>query len=313
MNHPIRSLSINFAMAGLMACAQAPSPQLANSPTQTTSPQISVTGNLEAEADKPKAGLPYGQFGPSEFGKTIVLVPWLSSEGQKRFEAARYKQDFYQLAQTYQPQINPFYCGIATSVIVLNALRLSKGEAPHQPNLEIAIPSSQGTQHIEYRNYLQSSLLNAETDKVKARNIIEYKNAGQGTEPNPGLALMDLKGVLESHHAHVELTYADDEDLKVGTQKLRETAKRVLMEPLAFLVANFKGVALGTKTGGHISPVGAYDAKTDSLLIVDVASHKNPWYWVPVSQLYQAMHTLDGGHYRGYLVVSDSLPVSAVQ
>ena len=311
MNHLLRKLFIALSMAGLVACAQSshqtpPTPAAGQAkPVAAIAPPPPVTGNLADEASKPKAVQPYGKFGPSDFAKEVVLVPWLSPEGEKRFDAARYKQDFYQLAQTYQPQIHPFYCGIASSVIVLNALRLAKGEAPHQPNLEFAVPTGNGTQRIEYTSYMQSSLLDENTDKVKPRATIELKGEGQGAEPNPGLALADLKGVLESHHAHAELTYADDEDLKVGAKKLRETAKRVLTEPSSFLVANFKGVTLGAKTGGHISPIGAYDENSDSLLVLDVASHKNPWYWVPIGQLYQAMHTLDGSHYRGYVVVSD--------
>jgi len=32
--------------------------------------------------------------------------------------------------------------------------------------------------------------------------------------------------------------------------------------------------------------------------------HKNPWYWVSVTDMVKAMNTLDGEKFRGYLIVS---------
>jgi hypothetical protein len=58
-------------------------------------------------------------------------------------------------------------------------------------------------------------------------------------------------------------------------------------------------------SGGHISPIGAYDQKTDSILVLDVASSKRPWIWVNVYDFYFGMHQKDGENYRGYLIVSD--------
>ena len=74
---------------------------------------------------------------------------------------------------------------------------------------------------------------------------------------------------------------------------------------MRFLIVNFDGQTMGASTHGHISPVAAYDENSDSVLVLDVAGYYNPWYWAPVEHLYRAMHTLDGEHYRGYLVVED--------
>jgi hypothetical protein len=62
---------------------------------------------------------------------------------------------------------------------------------------------------------------------------------------------------------------------------------------------------MGATTGGHISPLAAYDTKSDSVLLMDVAGFENSWFWTPVEQLYRAMATLDDGVHRGWLVVSD--------
>ena len=255
----------------------------------------------------------YGTFGPSGFSKDrkeVVLIAWNSEAGKKLFERAKYKQDFFQLAQTYQPQINPLYCGIASSVMVLNALRLQKNTAPNQPELEVQTPKAFGASTFTFPSYSQLTFLNVDTDRVKPRRIIELKNITKENELNPsafdpGVTLAQLQRLLEVYKTEVQLRYAFDANTQRGSRLFRETAKTVLADHERFLIVNFKGGRLGTTTGGHITPVVAYDSLSDSVLLMDVASHKNPWYWVPVPHLYQAMHTKDGDHYRGYIVVSD--------
>ena len=255
----------------------------------------------------------YGTFSPSEFSKArkeVVLIPWDSEVGRKLFGRAKYKQDFFQLAQTYQPQINPLYCGIASSVMVLNALRLQKNTAPNQPELEVQAPKAFGGSKFTFPSYSQLTFLNVDTDRVKPRQLIELKNITKENELNPsafdpGVTLAQLQRLLEVYKTEVQLRYASDENIQRGSQLFRETAKTVLPDHERFLIVNFKGGSLGTTTSGHITPVVAYDSLSDSVLLMDVASHKNPWYWVPVLHLYQAMHTKDGDHYRGYVVVSD--------
>ena len=72
-----------------------------------------------------------------------------------------------------------------------------------------------------------------------------------------------------------------------------------------FLLINYKSNMVGQASSGHISPVGAYDEKSDSVLVLDVAAYQNPWVWIPVTDLYASMHTKDGDKYRGYLVVEE--------
>jgi hypothetical protein len=255
----------------------------------------------------------YGIFAPSEFSKEkrqVVLVPWNSAIGKSRFASAAYKEDFFQLAQTYQPQINPVYCGVASSVIVLNALRLQKGGTPSQAQLEVQAPPALGGKRLPFPSYSQLTFLNEETEPVKPRQLVELRNVTKDNENDkaafdPGLTLAQLEGLLKVYKAHVQLEYAADENVERGTRSFRKILKRVLSEPNRFLIVNFKGTAMGAPTAGHITPVGAYDRHSDSVLLLDVASHRNPWYWVPVRHLYQAMHTRDGVRYRGYLVVSD--------
>ncbi|MDO8644563.1 MAG: phytochelatin synthase family protein [bacterium] len=237
------------------------------------------------------------------------VVLWNSLEGLNRLERSEYKTDFYQLAGNFQPQINPLYCGIASSVIVLNAIRLEKGKAPNQPELEVQKPEVLGGDKMSYTIYSQQTFLNQETDKIKPRRIIDLKNSTpQNTHDeasfSPGLGLGDLGKMLRYYKTRVKIQYADQEPEK-GSRRFRKVLKKVLRDKDHFLVANFYGKALGLKTGGHISPVAAYDASTDSLLLLDVAAHKNPWHWIPLVDFYKSMNTKGGNEFRGYLVVSE--------
>lgn len=235
-----------------------------------------------------------------------ILIKWNSDQGLVRFEHAKYKNDFYQLVNFYQPQINPLYCAVASSVIVLNALR--NGEIASQKELEIAKPKSQGGGFVEFRSYSQLTFLNKETDKIKSREIIEYKKPKEvksGREIfDAGLSLTDLKKILsEVYKLKISINYASNDSAK-SINNFRADLKKYLSDNKNFIIANFDGAVLGARVGGHISPIAAYDEESDSVLVLDVALHKETWYFAPLPKLYEAMHTKDGEHYRGYLVVS---------
>ncbi len=72
-----------------------------------------------------------------------------------------------------------------------------------------------------------------------------------------------------------------------------------------FILVNYLRSAIGQEKGGHISPLGAYDADTDRFLILDVSQYKYPPVWVEAKALFGAMDTVDsdGGKTRGYVVV----------
>jgi hypothetical protein len=253
----------------------------------------------------------YSEFVASQFSKTgeIVLVPWNTPEGIRRLERSKYKMGFYRLAHNFQPQINPLYCGIATAVIILNAFRSTKGNIPSQRNLEVSTPRSWGGKRIPFPSYSQLTFLNKETDRVKSKKIINLENLKSndrlnGSKLDPGLSLSDLKKVLEVYGLKVKMNYADKKSA-AGTEIFRKVLLKVLNDENKFIVVNFKGSSMGAKTDGHISPLAAYDSQSDSVLILDVAGYKNPWYWAPIEHLYQAMSTLDNNITRGWLIISD--------
>ena len=247
----------------------------------------------------------YGRYAPSAFTGEVVLANWNSDEGRARLARATASQDFYQLAHHYQPQINPLYCGIASSVIVLNALRAGRVEIPSQPAMEVNIPSAWGGGTVSYPLYAQPSFLDGRTEPVKPRAVIEFRAAAADGKPDPGLTLQQLKGVLEAYGTQATTVHAAAPEAE-GVAVFREQLRRVLGEPNEFVIVNYDSRRIGQAGGGHISPLGAYDADSDSVLVLDVSGHLNPWLWVPVRDLYLAMHTLDGERYRGYVIVGES-------
>jgi hypothetical protein len=73
-----------------------------------------------------------------------------------------------------------------------------------------------------------------------------------------------------------------------------------------FALLNFRRVEIGEEGGGHWSPLAAYNAASDSALLLDVARYKYPAVWVPIAQLYAASQAVDNvsGLSRGLVIVS---------
>ena len=98
---------------------------------------------------------------------------------------------------------------------------------------------------------------------------------------------------------------------KFSDEKLsdfRKLVKETLNSDKEFLVLNYDH-SYKSLMGGHFSPVAAYDEKSDSVLMLDVAAHRNPWIWINLSDVYHAMNTKNYAQtaYRGYLIVSTKL------
>lgn len=257
------------------------------------------------------APVPYkwGVYKPSELGgKKVIIVDWFSAEGRTRLGRSKYTHDFFQMAHVYQPQINPVYATVASAVVALNAMRLPKHTIPSQEALELEKPKALGGGRIPFPAYSQTTFLNEQTDKIKDRKTILMQNATPENENDkkafrPGLGLTDLKSMLETvYHSKAVVTFADA-PAAAGAKKFREDLKQALTDANSIILSNFKGDMLGASTEGTVSPLAAYDEKTDSVLILDVTGHKNPWYWVPLTALYESMHTQYDGTYRGYIRV----------
>lgn len=226
---------------------------------------------------------------------------WNSEEGLKRLSRSQFKNDFYQLVNFFQPQINPVYCGAASSVMILNAFNY--GKIASQKNSEIISPAD-GTV-IPYPLYLQSAFFNEKTDKIKKLSVVQFKEKNAEGNYDPGMVIGDLQKVLaQVYKTKSRLTYATKNDEESVT-KFRKLIKKVFVDNNHFVISNIDRKVLEQKGSGHFMPIVAYDEETDSVLALDPATHKMMWFWVELPKLYAAMNTKDGEAYRGYLVVID--------
>ncbi len=119
-----------------------------------------------------------------------------------------------------------------------------------------------------------------------------------------GMTLAQLGELLRANDALATVTYASETDIDA----FRASARQNLQTPRDYIVVNYQRAVLGQHESGHISPLAAYDAQTDQLLILDVAAYKYPPVWVATRDLWNAMNTIDAasGRTRGFIVVEST-------
>ena len=193
------------------------------------------------------------------------LIAISSEQGQRLLAQSAHKTDHAQLLPVFTPQRRRAFCGPATSATVINAL---------------LPPASRVTQFSLFDNVVG----------IKSELDVSMS----------GLSLEEFATLLRAHGLAVRTIYAGQADIA----DFRRDAQAMLAEPHTYVIVNYDRVALGQVGPGHISPLGAYHAATDRLLVMDVAAYKYPYTWVPTAKLWAAMSEPVAGRTRGYLLVS---------
>ncbi len=206
------------------------------------------------------------------------LTDFISPDGEKFLFESNALEAYFPLSIHFVTQRTQAYCGVASMVMVLNALNVPAPSTPaYQP----------------YRTFTQDNLLDDRTDAVLPRDVLARQ----------GMTLDQLGALLALHPVAVEVHHAADG----GLDAFRAEASAALASGDRFVIVNYLRKALGQQIGGHISPLAAYDQKADRFLILDVARYKYPPVWVKASDLFDAMNTADPsnvGKTRGYVVVA---------
>ena len=237
-------------------------------------------------------------------GHAAMLVEWASAESGTRLSRSSHKADFFPLSNHFISQDNSIFCGPVSSAIVLNALRLGKREGLPKDRSSIAEDEMAWLwQDADpfYGKYTPNNVLSEQTKtrlEVLGKPILIDGKAKRDF----GLQLHQLAQVLRSHGLDV-VTRVVEESLEA------EAVRGELAANLAagddFVLVNYARKALGQRGGGHISPLGAYDAASDSFLVMDVNPNRAPWVWVGADALIAAMRTFDTVENRGYLLISE--------
>ena len=213
-------------------------------------------------------------------------APWVSllreDSGYLRVAPA---PAYWALAPYYVGQFTETACSLASAVMVVNASRAN-------------VASEAGAESVT-----QPSLLAAVGSEPWRAGVVDGGH---------GVGLTQLQGLLAASFAASNITSADVEAVSLvqhtadGLARFRDTLHACEAAPGRFVVANYYMAAvIGRGDYGHFSPVGAYDAASDRVLILDVYRVELEPYWVPAERLFEGMATINraDGEPRGYLTV----------
>jgi hypothetical protein len=203
-----------------------------------------------------------------------TLIALDSPEGQRLFEEAEARADYWTLSEQYVTQRSGNFCGVASGVMVLGALQVT---APMDDQLGAPV-------------FTQDDFFNECARRVLSPTLM------------PGMTIDQLADLLQCHPAKAHAVHAADTTLA----DFRTLAAKNLATAGDYVIVNFDRAGLGQEHMGHISPLGAYDAKADKFLVLDVARYKYPPVWADAAALFAAMSTDDfvSGKTRGFVVAS---------
>jgi hypothetical protein len=205
------------------------------------------------------------------------LIPFNSPAGEKLLLNSPAKTNYFLLSNQFVTQINQAYCGVASSVMVLNALEL---------------PAPAAAQYKPFKVFTQENFF----DRPATKQVVSPERVSQR-----GMTLAQLGGLLTSHGAKVNVYYGAD----VSLNQFRSLLIRNLSTRHNFAIVNYLRKSIGQERGGHISPIASYNQQTDRFLILDVSRYKYPPVWVKAADLWQAIRTTDSdsGKTRGFVLV----------
>ena len=206
------------------------------------------------------------------------LVDLRSEQGEKLLKESSNLEAFGPLIANFVTQKNQAYCGVASLVMVLNAMQL---QAPSVPEYD------------PYHTFTQDNFLDSHTDTILQRDVIAKQ----------GMTLDQIAALAVTQPVKADVTHAADSSL----DGFRQQARDHLGQPGQFVIVNYLRKAIGEEKGGHISPLAAYDAETDRFLILDVSRYKYPPVWVTAADLFAAMSTTDQDNQnrtRGFVLLA---------
>jgi len=238
----------------------------------------------------------------AETAKAPSLVEWNTPESRIRIARA-VNVDFFTLSNNFESQDNAMYCGPASAVIVLNSFKLRNTK--EIPADESSIAKSERKNLPKdfnpfFEKFTQNNVINSNS-KSKADALGKPVKIADKEVSDYGFQLKQMAQLLEANGVKAVAFPVSDETKDADV-------KKAIIENLKtendYVLVNYARKALGQVGGGHISPVGAYDSRSDSFLVMDVNTYKAPWVWVKSSDLISAMRTFDTVENRGYILVS---------
>lgn len=235
-----------------------------------------------------------------------VLLPFAAPEGLERLTraSASASADFAALANQFEAQSNAAFCGPTSVAIVLNALHAHQPDLPRdRSRLQAAdLRHFPATFDPSLPRYTQDNVI-PQGRKTRAQVLGEpMPVAGRPGQlaPDFGYQLRQLDELLQAHGLRTQLRVVDAD---LSEARIRAELVANLQRADDYVIVAYRRDAVGQKGGGHISPLGAYDAASDSVLVLDVNPTQAGWVWMPVATLVRGMRSFDTLENRGYIQV----------
>lgn len=206
------------------------------------------------------------------------LIASNAPEGEALLVGAEAREAYFALVNNYLTQKTQSFCGVASMVMVFNAMQ---------------IPAPQVPEYAPYTMFTQDNVLDARTEAILPQQTIQKQ----------GITLDQMGQLLAVQPVDVVVRHASDSSLDT----FRKEASDYLAQPGRFVLVNYYRNAIGQQKGGHFSPVAAYDKEADRFMILDVARYKYPPVWVKAEELFAAMNTKDSDNEdksRGYVLIA---------
>ena len=229
-----------------------------------------------------------------------ALVAFASDEGFARLARSVAKASFPALANQFEAQINGAFCGPTTAAIVLNSVYSRSADLPRdhdrlRPDDLKNLPP--GSDPIVPR-YTQDNVI-AKGAKTRSQVLGEPVVIKSKTRRDFGYQLRQFAQMLQANGLAVRVVVVDDAK---PADAVRSEIVSSLARPGEYVLVNYRREAVGQSGGGHISPLGAYDALSDSFLVLDVNPAAAGWAWMPATTLVRGMRTFDTVENRGYVI-----------
>jgi Phytochelatin synthase len=192
------------------------------------------------------------------------LIYWDSPAGKALHTRIPADADYWQLIPNFAVQSTQSYCSVASAITVLNSMPIAKPVDPA---------------YAPYAYFTQSNFFTPEVSKIiSAQAVLEM-----------GMTRGEMVKVLTAEGVHVNTIAGDS----INDKALRTLLKKALGDDGQYVLVNYLRAKLGQAGAGHWSVLAAYDAKSDKVLILDVAKYKYPPVWVSIRTLLDAINTLD--------------------
>lgn len=210
--------------------------------------------------------------------KSDEVVSFTTTKSEQFISSSDAKSGLWDLLSNFETQESQAFCGIASSVVILNSLNIK--------------PSIPAPSWYPFERFNQTNFFNMDVLKLKAPNVVNME----------GVTLDELTAILNTYDVTATAYHATDD---FGLYNFRKTIMFAMRDSNSRVILNFHRKPLGQSGGGHHSPIAAYDPKSDRFLVLDVARYKFVPYWVTAEDLWKAANTMDNDAkaMRGIIVI----------